>query len=224
MMAAKGKPMHATCASVIRKEREIYDAIIDDKKAPKSCLISKWSPQKIKCARHYYLLTDEISEMGIPIDTVYECIPKAVVINTNQRHGFFPHSLKRNSPIRKKMIDFIYKCCSNNEYISQKIMRKEFGTTEEMTDDEIKTHANPKAACAILAVRAAKRKSLAALPTPPKVVFKQHPLKIECDTIYRNVLTRVMKAGYGDSEYAAFAHVMKWAGERLDAEQQIPST
>ena len=222
-MTAKGKSVTASCVSVLIKEREIYEAISANTKLPKTCMITTWSPTKIVNAKNYFELVDEISEMGIPIETVYECIPKSVAASAG--HGgstqIIIASLKRGSSLRKKMIDFLYKCCSNNEYISRKRLREELGTPNSLTDDEIKTHFNKYACTQLLKIRA-NPKPFASHQPPQKVVFEQHPLKIECDTIYRKILLRMVEAGYGDTEYAAFAHVMKWAVERLDAEQAKP--
>ena len=155
-MTAKNKSINAQCSGVIRKEREIFDAMEFGAKIPKSCLVTDWSRSKIMTMRNYFALADEISEMGIPIDTVYDCMPKKLCDGSGYGGtNIVPTSLKRTSPIRKKMIDYIYDCCANNEYVNSKKLVTMCGISNiTITEEEIRANYKPEYVNTIIATNA----------------------------------------------------------------------
>ncbi len=218
-MTAKNKSKNVQCSGVIRKEREIFDAMEFGAKIPKSCLVTEWSRSKIKSMRNYFALADEISEMGIPIDTVYDCLPKSLCIGRGSGFNIIPTSLKRTSPIRKKMIDYIYDCCANNEYVNLKKLVTMCGLSKiTITEEEIRANYKPEYVNSIITNKrlAQSRRLHAVIPIEPvSKPLKQSGRDIVCDTAIRSVLTRIVEAGKAEDEYAALLYCIKLGAESL---------
>ena len=219
-MTAKNKSINVQCSGVIRKEREIFDAMEFGAKIPKSCLVTEWSRSKIMSMRNYFALADEISEMGIPIDTVYDCMPKKLC--NGRGYGgsnIIPTSLNRTSPIRKKMIDYIYDCCANNEYVNLKKLVTMCGVSKiTITEEEIRANYKPEYVNATIANKrlAQSRRLHAVIPIEPvSKPLKQSGRDIVCDTAIRSVLTRIVAAGKAEDEYAALLYCIKLGAESL---------
>ena len=219
-MTAKNKAINVHCSGVIRKEREIFDAMEFGAKIPKSCLVTDWSHSKIMSIRNYFALADEISEMGIPIDTVYDCMPKKLC--NGRGYGgsnIIPTSLKRTSPIRKKIIDYIFDCCSNNEYVNLKKLVTMCGVGKStITEEEIRANYKPEYVNVTIANR--RRAQARRLHTVIPIETVSNPLKqsgrdIVCDTAIRSVLTRIVAAGKAEDEYAALLYCIKLGAESL---------
>ena len=219
-MTAKNKSIYVQCSGVIRKEREIFDAMEFGAKIPKSCLVTDWSRSKIRDMRNYFALADEISEMGIPIDTVYDCIPKKLCDGGGYGgQNIIPTSLNRTSPIRKKMIDYIYDCCANNEYVNLKKLVTMCGVSGiTITEEEIRANYKPEYVNATIASKrlAQSRRLHAVIPIEPvSKPLKQSGRDIVCDTAIRSVLTRIVEAGKAEDEYAALLYCIKLGAESL---------
>ena len=219
-MAAKNKSINVQCSGVIRKEREIFEAMEFGAKIPKSCLVTDWSLSKIRNMRNYFALADEISEMGIPIDTVYDCMPKMLFNGRNHwGSNIIPTSLKRTSPIRKKMMDYIYDCCANNEYVNLKKLVTMCGVGRiTITEEEIRANYKPEYVNATIANKrlAQSRRLHAVIPIEPvSKPLKQSGRDIVCDTAIRSVLTRIVAAGKAEDEYAALLYCIKLGAESL---------
>ena len=219
-MTAKNKSINVQCSGVIRKEREIFDAMEFGAKIPKSCLVTEWSRSKIKSMRNYFALADEISEMGIPIDTVYDCMPKTLCNGGGfGSSNIMPTTLNRTSPIRKKMIDYIYDCCANNEYVNLKKLVTMCGVSGiTITDEEIRANYKPEYVNATIANNrlAQSRRLHAVIPIEPvSKPLKQSGRDIVCDTAIRSVLTRIVEAGKAEDEYAALLYCIKLGAESL---------
>ena len=219
-MTAKNKSINVQCSGVIRKEREIFDAMEFGAKIPKSCLVTDWSRSKIMSMRNYFALADEISEMGIPIDTVYDCMPKKLC--NGRGYGgsnIIPTSLNRTSPIRKKIIDYIYDCCANNEYVNLKKLVTMCGVSKTtITEEEIRANYKPEYVNATIANKrlAQSRRLHAVIPIEPvSKPLKQSGRDIVCDTAIRSVLTRIVAAGKAEDEYAALLYCIKLGAESL---------
>ena len=219
-MTAKNKSINVQCSGVIRKEREIFDAMEFGAKIPKSCLVTEWSRGKILNMRNYFALADEISEMGIPIDTVYDCMPKTLCSSSGYGGGnLMPTSLKRTSPIRKKMIDYIYDCCANNEFVNLKKLVTMCGVSKKtITEEEIRANYKPEYVNSTIANKrlAQSHRLHAVIPIEPvSKPLKQSGRDIVCDTAIRSVLTRIVAAGKAEDEYAALLYCIKLGAESL---------
>ena len=219
-MTAKNKSINVQCSGVIRKEREIFDAMEFGAKIPKSCLVTDWSRGKILGMRNYFALADEISEMGIPIDTVYDCMPKTLCNGGGfGSSNIMPTTLNRTSPIRKKMIDYIYDCCANNEYVNLKKLVTMCGVSGiTITEEEIRANYKPEYVNATIASKrlAQSRRLHAVIPIEPvSKPLKQSGRDIVCDTAIRSVLTRIVAAGKAEDEYAALLYCIKLGAESL---------
>ena len=219
-MTAKNKSIYVQCSGVIRKEREIFDAMEFGAKIPKSCLVTDWSRGKILGMRNYFALADEISEMGIPIDTVYDCMPKTLCNGGGfGSSNIMPTTLNRTSPIRKKMIDYIYDCCANNEYVNLKKLVTMCGVSKiTITEEEIRANYKPEYVNATIANNrlAQSRRLHAVIPIEPvSKPLKQSGRDIVCDTAIRSVLTRIVAAGKAEDEYAALLYCIKLGAESL---------
>ena len=219
-MTAKNKSINVQCSGVIRKEREIFDAMEFGAKIPKSCLVTDWSRGKILGMRNYFALADEISEMGIPIDTVYDCMPKTLCNGGGfGSSNIMPTTLNRTSPIRKKMIDYIYDCCANNEYVNLKKLVTMCGVSGiTITEEEIRANYKPEYVNATIANNrlAQSRRLHAVIPIEPvSKPLKQSGRDIVCDTAIRSVLTRIVEAGKAEDEYAALLYCIKLGAESL---------
>jgi hypothetical protein len=181
--------------------------------------------------RNYFALADEISDMGIPIDTVYDCMPKTVCRHDDRHTNgvVSPANLKRTSPIRKKMIDYIFDCCSNNEYVNPKKLIEVAGiSTKTITEEVIRSNYKPEFVDRVIGRKLrnaqSRRAALASDPvhkldTPVKLdtkPMKQAGRDIVCDSAIRSVLTRIVAAGKAEDEYAALLYCIRLGAESLN--------
>lgn len=165
----------------------------------------------------YDEVVDELESLGINRDLIYENLRFSNI--TGGGGGKLKRdlpvfvALKRTSPIRKRMIDYMFTTLSNSAEVTQKGLFNAANTKKsEWTQKDYDEHYIFHAATF---VKANAKKT----QPPQKDRVRQYDKKIECDTVHRNILLRMNAAGYGDDEYAAFCIALKWAAERLEAEK-----
>lgn len=221
---AKEKSENATCSGVIKLERERFEERSGGKPARKSCLFINWSPIRIKLATQYFELADELEELGIPLDVFYECVPKSIISHGGNDVTMRPLNfdvLKRSSSLRKKGIDYIFKCCSNMMYVKPKslIAAMDGMTISSITSEQIDEHYKPSVATRAKASKLRRHKST----TVSNPAFTQSERKIECDPVIRNVLLRIVTMGKAEDEYGALMYCIKLGAESVASQTDIPA-
>ncbi|MFA5715673.1 MAG: hypothetical protein WC998_08030 [Candidatus Paceibacterota bacterium] len=167
----------------------------------------------------YKEVVEELLDAGLSDeDFIYSSLTVSHLQRVGKIHGDIPFiALKRTSPIRKKMFDYIFLTLSQGKKITHAGIQAASGTNKhEWTDKDFEEHYTPHAAANAIRYRA----GVYNLPnTAPRSPLTQRGHEIICDTVFRKILLRVISAGYGDTEYSALSHVMKWAAERLESEE-----
>lgn len=211
------------CSAVITKEREILDA--SDITSVKTCLNINFSDSKRRTLKKYFDICDEISDLGIHINKVYKNYPKSCVAVSSTYKDTTPISnFKKNSPIRQKVMDYIFECCANDIPVDTKTYNKLLGDWRGWSDDMIKEHCTEHVAQYMISRRISirnknKLKLLPAQITP--CVLKQRDRNVELGAPHHAILHRMIEKGFGADEYAAFCIAMKWASERISGESNV---
>ena len=164
--------------------------------------------------------------MGIPIDTVYDCLPKSAIMVAQYEDGVRTVHipvLKRTSPIRKRMIDYIFDCCSKNEYVFPRALTQASGVSmKTITEEEIVSNYIPGAASFPLAALHVSRSPQRRVENIPDKItdipLKQSGRDIFCDTAIRSVFTRIIAAGKAEDEYAALLYCVRLGAESLNSQ------
>lgn len=178
---------------------------------------------------NYKSIVDEIEGMGLrDRNLIYRLLKLDRLTgrgraNTHVRGMPKLFLLKRNSPIRKKMMDYIFKTISNGYRVKAEELKCASGVdVTTWSIDDFKEHYSAESAAYSFA-QIRKWRDVPRFVKSPEITNKplvQRGREVVCDPIYRNILTRMVLAGHGDDEYAAFSIVMKWAVERLERENK----
>jgi len=198
------------------------------KKLGKECGVptSKWS--LINQGR-YEDFIDELVGLGVDRNEAFDHIPFSLLTVSSGRDYIVFTDLRRDSPIRKKMVDYIFKTVCDGKKVTHLGLHTSSGINKsEMTLDDFKNHYreerinNPHHNC--LKARGFTTTPNSQSAVIPNIRSQSILLLNLCTSGQIGILQAMDAAGYGDDEYAAFCIAIKWAAERLEAEKAAKST
>lgn len=118
------------------------------------------------------------------------------------------------------MVDYLFNCCINKKKARTRDFNKFiYPPFKDWGEKEIEEHYLPSKINWVISNR--KRHSKLQNFTIKKSFLGQSGQTIKCDSVHHNILLRMIDAGYGDTEYAAFCIALKWAAERINQEKGV---
>jgi hypothetical protein len=192
--------------------------------------------------QRYDEIVEEVSALGVDKDVAYNMIHISHLKRSGNGFGEpqYPSifGLKRDSPIRKQYIDYLFNCVLSKKESSRKGMYEAAKVCiSDWTDIDYDRHYTPQAAHMTKInqknkTRVASRAISSILSAPTDVPHgrtvsgsyagltqKQSLLTNLLSPGQMNILIAANNAGYGDSEYAALCIAIKHLAERLETEK-----
>jgi len=217
------------CSGVIENDRKKLEVQKAGGRSISSCSDGKFSTQQIIRLNSYFALVDEIVDMGVPIKQVYRNLPKSASSNT--RYGLVTISaLKLQSPIRKRMVDYIFNQCADDKLVDiQELARVSGVDAKEWTEEDFREHYQKDKAEQAIRGRSGGLKLIQRLrdlvsktvlegdtsvlnERNESIVGKLRILRALSEPLF-NHCEKMNAAGYGDNPYAALAHLVKFWNE-----------
>jgi Arc/MetJ-type ribon-helix-helix transcriptional regulator len=194
-------------------------------------------------------IVPDLVAMGLLEDDVFENLPysvglcnKSYVGERGRAKTINLGALRRDSPIRKKMLDFIFERIASGKRVSgSDLVNAGFERTSWTIVDYERHYSSGAAGIrGLLSERGPSKKSergtsraITSLKNKPvlsrgcfssngrqiSLTSKKQILVNLCSVGQLAILERMAAAGHGDEEYAAFCIAIKWAAERLDVEK-----
>jgi hypothetical protein len=182
------------------------------------------------------LVLDLVS-MGCTEDDVFEYLPYSVCGAERFKDMIAYFSLKRESPIRRKMIDLFFQKITKREKITNRDIVTHGFTRKGWSNSDYEKHYIPRAAAHCITgkcLSAAKERSINRIKKSGGGLCKR-PITVTgekksltryiadlnnfCTVGQIGILQKMNEFGYGDNEYGAFCIALKWALDRLEQEK-----
>lgn len=208
------------------------------KKLGKECGVPE-SHKSLRKQERYEEFIEELVDLGVNKDLAFDYIPYTLLLTPktgklrNNIVSFL--SLRRNSPIRQKMVDYIFLSVMQGKKITGEGLFKASKTNKlKWTDEDFKIHYTDSAATsAITGKKLVKRGRQIAInlikenpyPDAPTIDGKYSitqkivSLSSVCTSGQFGILQDICSSGYCEEEYSAFCLALKWALERLEQEK-----
>jgi hypothetical protein len=203
------------------------------------------SSKSATSAQERYLeVIDELVGMGADRDNAFDHIPYSLIACSGRsgRSGkLVPFiSLRRDSPIRKHMIDYIFQCVISNERINYGGLIAASGVDiSKWTEDDYKNNytsggarrvingkrlgnfSYTKAMKSVIGGDLTRLNTFRSVSGNRSLTEKLQSLTNICTSGQLGILQKMNAVGYGDNEYTSFSIALKWAAERLESEKPI---
>jgi len=219
------------CAGVIEKERELLETY-ENGGTLSGCFTGTGLTASRKFRlKTYFELTDEIVDMGVPIKQVYRNLPKIVLSHGHTTVGLVSiPSLKHHSPIRKKMIDYIFKQCADNKGVDiTELIRVSGVDSRTWTEENYREHYKKGSAEHAINAKRSGIKRIKHLQDLISKTVREGDIRLlqqdnthllgkirllmALSTPLYNHCEKMNEAGYGDNPYAALSHLVKFWNE-----------
>jgi hypothetical protein len=210
----------ANCAGVIK-------AVLEGKAC--GMRISKESLDEYE---KYTGVIDELCDRGCLKDTAFNLVHKTIITGYKIKDGINLFSLKRDSPIRKQIMEYLFNCVISGKRTTREGYIQSAGTRAHWTDIEYEEHYSPRSVTQINNARLAKSRkarilngdgndpdSINSLGYNTGIKRKMGFLSCLCTTGQTNILFNMIESGYGNNAYESFCIALKWASERLESEK-----
>lgn len=175
-------------------------------------------------------IVPDLVAMGAKESDVFELLPYTTCSSSSspKGHNISLVRLRRDSPKRKEMLDFIFSSVVSGKRISLNNITDAGFITDLWTPEDYIRHYGYLPNSTITHNKADRNLielSLDKLPLESACIsdsiYRQNKrLSNFCTSGQMGILQKMNSAGYGNDEYAAFCIALKWASERIYQEKR----